>query len=814
MNRPPLRSPESWRGAIPLALALLPFLIFWREALGREVFYLHDVQYYFYPYHRLVVDTLRAGHLPLWNPYAFSGIPLLGDGQTAMFYPPNWIFFALAPIHALAVVTLAQFSIAGVGMWGYARSLRLSHAAALLAAVAYMFSGFLAARVVHLSILAGAALIPLVFWSVERLLQRPSTGSFALVAAAVALQALAGHPQVPIYTAVGAGIYAAAIVARRALRSRRARESLALVSLAGAWAAGYGLAAIQLVPWIELASFSPRAAGASFELVAGQSLARWDWLLWLFPYGYGGPRESLLQSLPAWNLPVYLWERMAYVGLLPLALALVGIAELARRPATHAQADGDPRERRDRLWALLAVLIVTGLIAAGDSTPVGRLVYALPAIGKLRAYARAISVASFALVVFAAFGLDRLRRSRESSDPAAIVAALALVVVTGGTLLLTHSAAIGAIVDSQREPMHRVMLGDVLRWPNANAIVPVSLAILAAALLIAARRRLTPAIIAVMIALTLLDVGGFAATFNPTMPPDDFERVPPSVQLMRRDSQPYRTASFIRRDVLPPRVAQSQLAISWSLPYAIEAINGFNSLQPRRYTDVLFGPDVGDVSYGFLGDGRLLCDDHHLLSTLNVRYALIQPDARIVPGRDCDALGGDSAWRRIYSDAEVIVYRNTAPHPRAYSAERVAIERDSQAILAAMRDPGFDSQQLALVEGDQSADWAAALSGSGDAQVRLTPLGPNDLMVETTTDSARLIVLSEMWFPGWRAWVDGQHVPIHRVNYLFRGVEVPAGAHTITMSYRPLSAVIGAGLTGLTLLGLIGAAIMSRRRRT
>ena len=66
---------------------------------------------------------LADGHLPLWNPYVFSGIPLLGDGQTAMFYPPNWLFFLLPAETALNLVVLLQFSIAGVGMFAFARTL-------------------------------------------------------------------------------------------------------------------------------------------------------------------------------------------------------------------------------------------------------------------------------------------------------------------------------------------------------------------------------------------------------------------------------------------------------------------------------------------------------------------------------------------------------------------------------------------------------------------------------------------------------------------------------------------------------------------
>ena len=102
---------------IGLGLLLLPFGVFYAQALGQAVFYHHDLQYYFHAYHKAVVDLARQPGLPLWNPYAFSGIPLLGDGQTAMFYPPNWLFWVLPAAHALTLSILAHFSIAGLGMY-------------------------------------------------------------------------------------------------------------------------------------------------------------------------------------------------------------------------------------------------------------------------------------------------------------------------------------------------------------------------------------------------------------------------------------------------------------------------------------------------------------------------------------------------------------------------------------------------------------------------------------------------------------------------------------------------------------------------
>jgi hypothetical protein len=820
-----------YRSIVPvLTLLLLPFGLFWAETLGQRVFYHHDLQYYFFPYHKLVVDIVASGHLPLWNPYAFSGIPLLGDGQTAMFYPPNWIFWLLPPIQALTVVVLLHFSIAGVGMWLYVRRLQFGQVASFVSALAYMFNGFLVARVVHLSIMAGAALIPLVFWSVERLLQQRDRRSFVVAAAMVGIQALAGHPQIPIYTAVGLGIYVVVVMINQWRQARRWHVFQPLAYLAGIYVVGYALVAIQLVPWIEFAAFSPRAASASYAFVTFQSLISFDWLLFVFPYGYGGLRATWLQSTPGWALPVYLWERLAYVGLLPLALAGIGIVELkrVRHQARRADRHTFPTAhlRYDRLVALVAVLVVLLLIAAGSGTPFGQLVYLLPAIGRLRAYARAIAVVCFVLAVLAAYGVERLSADTSVAsrrvDRAPIIMGGLLILVVGGALIAANSIGAAGFASTSSNQMQQLMLDRFLQLDQANAYMPLFLALASAIVLCWLSRGLNRRSGAAMIGVIALDVLGFAATFNPTIAPDSFARVPKSVAFLRQDSELFRTASFIVDDRLHPEVAQDQLAISWAMPYGIEDINGFNSLQPRRYTDVLFGPEVEDVSYGFLNNSALLRADNHLLSMLNVKYALVQAQSPVLLNLRREALDTmpdptmETIWRKVFQDENVSIYQHPAPLDRAYFVGKVSVIPDARTILAAIKQPGFEPSRLALVEGGMTFAEAERLSDESPAQVQVERVSPNELLLHTHTTVDRFLVLSEMWFPGWHAEIDGRPVTIYRANYLFRGLAVPAGTHTIRMYYRPTSAIIGASITGLTLLGCtvaLGSGLWHNDRR-
>ncbi|MEO7909852.1 MAG: YfhO family protein [Roseiflexaceae bacterium] len=814
-SRSPLLAPTAytrtliWRLRATLvvaALLLLPLIVFLRLALLRDVFYFHDVQYYFYPYHALAATLVGNGELPLWNPYAFSGLPLIGDGQTAMFYPPNWLFFLLPGSAAMNYDVLLQFSIAGIGLFLFVRSVGLWRLPAFLGAVAYMFCGFLTARVVHLSILSGAALLPLLFLCVERALHTRTRRWFAAAAGAVALQALAGHPQVPVYSALAIAIYTLVCAGERWWSTHDRRWLYAMpLRLAGIYLLGYGLAAIQLAPWVELGSFSPRAAGASFDFVFGGSMAGSNWLLFLFPYLYGSIAPGIYGAQPLGiATAVKLWEHSAYVGILPLALAgyaLLGLGRLPGRTKDEGQRtkdDGQSSVVGDSspwfsLCAFALILVVGLVVAAGKYTPFANLIYLTPVIGKLRDVERALALVAFALAVLAAFGMQRLitlepRRDR-IARPSLLLLAIAIVLLPVCVLWLAQKQSFQHAMNLLPQEIANLHL----QQPNAG--VPLSLALLSAALLLWWSRRRAGAVSqALAVSLVLLDLGSYAVAFNPTTDPQLYRRQPDVLTAFSAETLPFRKATLLPSNDLDNRTAQETLAVSWSMVYGVEDINGFNSLQPRRYTDYLFGPQVGDVSYGLLNNQRLLRPQSPILNALNVKYVLVPSNV---------ALPFGSSFRQVYANAQVRVYENPQAYPRAYFADMLRGETDPQALLRTVTADGFDGRRLALVESDQPPALQPSGSAANTDKVTITQSSANQIVLATQVAQPRFLVLSEMYFPGWRATIDGAETPIYRTNYLFRGITVPAGQHTVMFVYRPVSALIGAAIS-LVALAMIG----------
>ncbi len=827
------RGTRWWRRAwiVPTFLALLPVPIFLRVALLRRVFYAWDVQDYFYPYHALPAAMLKRGELPLWNPYAFSGMPLFGDGQTALLYPPNWLFFVVPGGVALSYSILLQFSIAGVGMYLLSRRLGLWRLPALLGAVAYMFSGVVAARVVHLSILGGAALLPLVVLCVEsalrgwvRIASAPRAGHisrgtdahdtlisaapsgepsrqarwrwFVAAAAAIGAQVLTGHPQVPVYTALALALYGCiegvACWWRTGLWRSFYRPPLLVV---GMFTLGYGLAAVQLVPWMELSAASVRAAGASFDFVFSGSRTGGDWLLHLFPYLYGSPQAGLYATRPGLiSLAFGTWEQAAYIGTLPLGLAAFALFG-RRRPLL-----GRPSRLPAHTLVFFGLVLLGGLVlAAGSNTPLARALYPMPIIGKLRVAARALVLVDFAVAVLAAVGLQRLTEERTPNTGgrrwslvviAAIIVAIPCAAVLAPRAWLQHVLHLPHWAAGNLDP-HRL-----------NAAAPLVSAFASAALLTWwSRRRATRRTQALAVALVLLDVGGFAATFTPTASPQFFEKRPSSLAALSDESGPFRKATFVPGNDVVDYVSMEALAASWGMLYGVEDVNGFNSLQTRRYTDYLFGPDTADVSYGQLHDEGLFRPENPILNSLNVRYLF-------VPAGTNPKVG--AGFHQVYANAQVRIYKNSLAYPRAFFAESVRGVTDASEVRRAVTADGFDGRRLALVESEKAP--ALPVPAGGD-RVTVTARAANRISLASETATPRFLVLSEMYAPGWHAKVDGADTAIFRTNYLFRGVVVPAGRHTVIFVYRPLSILIGAGVSALALAAAALLLLAGRRRR-
>jgi hypothetical protein len=415
----------SWiRGHIGLVILLAaPVLVFGIPLLFGQTFLDGDNLIQNYPLRVLVGQDLIHGHLPLLNPYIYSGAPLLGGFNAGGAYPLTWLFAILPADLAWTLNLIAAYEVAVIGMYLFLRRETVSATAATFGAAAFAFGGFLAGQIVHIDLISGTAWLPWMLLAVHGLTESgtapPSTGHrrdapprwwwALLLAAATALTILAGAPESVLDAAVVVVIY----LIWRYWRYWRSgwwdasgrRSPLApLGYLAGSVGVGLATSAAQWLPGLVFTAQSQRAT-PTYQFFASGSLP-WRLTTLVFsPFVLGTNQHELSSYFGAYNFP----EVTSYVGI----LALIGaFALLTRRWRRRPEAS--------RWWIWYVVLVISLVAAWGGNTPFGHVLFLIPGIKSERLLNRSLLGVDFALAVLLAWWVHMVladrARARSTSE--------------------------------------------------------------------------------------------------------------------------------------------------------------------------------------------------------------------------------------------------------------------------------------------------------------------------------------------------------------------------------------------------------------
>lgn len=398
-----------------LVLVFYAPLAFTDRILGRG-----DTFAYFYPYWHARDAALTAGHLPLWTPLLFTGVPLLANSQLGTFYPPNWLTIGLPPPDAIRIAVLLHVLLAAVGAgWLAQIGLRLSRPACLLAAIAFAFGGYMGARAEQINQLQGLAWMPFAL-ALTILLVRSSRPALiaVLLACVVALQLLTGHTQTTFITGVGMIIAGCgAVLARPPGHRRPILRLIGGLAIAGLLAGV--LALPQLLPTASLNAISNRAGGLTPNQATAFSFSPFAVGRGLLP-GYDG----LLGAISN--------EYIAYPGVIALGLAVIGAVSLLAH-GRERRRDGQPSaaassampsadDARSVHPFTFSVLGGIGLFFAfGLYNPVYWALAGLPGFNLFRVPARWLALFALAAALLAGQGMDALRAARPGRWPVMLI---------------------------------------------------------------------------------------------------------------------------------------------------------------------------------------------------------------------------------------------------------------------------------------------------------------------------------------------------------------------------------------------------------
>jgi hypothetical protein len=719
-----------------------------------------------------VASLYDGGRGLLWNPFQSCGQPFFANPITGVLYPPYWLFAVLDPQRALQLVQSMHLVIAGLGMYWLARSLGIGRWAALAAALTFEMGNMMLSLSVWSPPHAGPyAWMPMALLGCECLLKRPTLGRGVVLGLVLAVAVLPGIPQ--------AVLFAYQVIVLRVLWEIALHRSLPrtlVVPLVVGLTLPFLLAAVQFFPALEMTR----------ESIRGRALTEAE----LYPFSG--------DELGALTIAVLMRSLSQPFMLIPCML--IG-------PALCARATRAPAAFYVTVGALYAIL------SLGPSSPLFDLYRVLPMGATFRDPSRLLWVTGLCLAMTTGLGCAALASGVQQARRGWAVA-LVLMAVPLVLLLLVARAALA--LPAWRKIVATLSGSDPsLAWFPPGSPSPwewgaVVIVVLAAAL--ARSRPRSAAVVggALVAALLVPFVRGpqFSNKYQyRTLPP--FLAMEPVFRTLQSSLTAQDRVYLVHEPTTKGDF--SSIAKTASL-FRVPSVLDYGALINQRY---------GDFSVR-LRTGRrvrklqdvLLCGPElqggyrrPLLDLSAVRYL-------VVPSAQASAIATLRPPLTLrHQDDRWSVYENPQRLPRAFYVSRIEVMPEAAALLDRLADGVVDPRQLALVEETPPSGFLGGPLDQGEATVAFVRNDAEHLVLQLQAPARGFLVLSDQYYPGWVATVQGQSVPVMRANYVFRLVEVPAGESVVEFRYRPRSLWLGGAISAATLAGLLVVLLAASRSR-
>jgi hypothetical protein len=743
---------EAWLtpGRFALLLGLFIAAAFPGVLFGGTTFIIRDYGMFSYPVAYFQRQCFWRAELPLWNPFNNCGLPFLAQWNTLTLYPLSLIYLLLPLTWALSFFCLAHLFWGGLGMYFLAQRWTNHRLAAGLAGVIFSFNGLSLNFLMWPSHIATFSWLPWVLWLGQRAWRQ---GGKALLwgTAAGAMQMLAGGPETILVTWLILVVLACGDwVREEGLRRKLVWRFLAMGILVAL------ICAVQLLPFLELLAHSQRDKDYSAS-THDWSMPFWGWANFLVPLFRTSPTAQgvFLQN-------GQYWTSSYYAGIGTVLLAAVAVW----------------RVRDWRVRALAALALLGLVLALGDCTLLYRGLRAcFPGIGFLRYPVKFVILVLAVAPLLVAYGVAALSARGRKAGRFELIGTLLMLLLVGAIVAVDWKSSLPE--DAWRAT-----------WQSglSRAAFLVLILMVAAVLLgSAGRRRVLFGCL--LLVLFWLDLMTHAPTQNPSVNYSAYEPgwartqlklnpeprlgearvmlLPAALEYLR-----YNPMAGLEETYLRNRLA---IRVNCNLLDEVPQIDGFFSLTPREVSRVTRLPyDQPDQGFP------------RLLDFLGVSQTT-------VAGKMCE-------W---------------APRPSAMPLVTVGqrpVFADDRTAFDALSQTNIDLRQVVFMP--LAARGSISVTQQPAARVLDARFANQWISIQTEAPTASLVVISQTYFPAWRAYVDGQATKIWRANYAFQALQVPAGLHQVSLVYEDRMFYFGA-LVSLAATGIwVGLWLRGRKQLT
>lgn len=719
----------------------------------------------FFPLLDFTFDSFRSGVIPLWNPYNFSGYSHIGNWASAVFYPIHLSMFILSKTWVLILLKLSVIVLSGSFAYLYLRIIKLSTMSSYFGALAFALSATMQIWNAEIWQSAHAFLwLPLLLFSIEKIIRERKIQFTMLLGFSIAMSIMAGYIQPTIYLLIVSFMY---FLFRVSIEKKKEFQTIIRIILG--FMLGFGISAIQLVPAMEAYLLSPRSQVSLHDLNVSFLLPMGNIVTLFIPDFFG---NIVTQN---WFItrPGQYYESMIYLGIIPLVLGSLSVWI---------------KKYRSYVFFFAGASLIS--LSLTFDLPTSRLIYdlSIPFLSSAIPI-RVIFVASFAISVLSAIGLEWWLTEKDKRKTILGVLSSFLILIGIGAFIY-YSIANNLKFNSFPDNWYFISARNFV-IPAAFAIGSI-LVLLLGQYFIKAKKFLGVILITALFSSSFL----FAHKYIAFSDKKFFYPSHPLINFIKENQGLYRYWGY----------GSANLPNNFATVYKIYSPEGYDPVNIGYYNELLSSSRNGQYEGAFSRSDALLyavtefplkdINDtrYRIMDILGVKYIGFEKgELSKIEQKRLDPSRYVKAWEKD----NFMVFENKKVFPRAYLTDRFVLRTNKQSYLQEIYDKNIDFRKTVIV-----SENLPIVENNSLGNVKISSYSQNKVVIETESESSKVLVLSDAYYPGWMAKINGEDAKIYRVNYAFRGVVVPSGKNRVVFYYFPLPFYVG-------ILVTIGASLIA-----
>src|SRR5258706_6002862 len=703
------------------------------------------------PLNRYISKSVKNGDFPLWNPYAgLAGSPLFADGHTGSLEPVQFLFFFIPDWYwpyAVDTQLLLRFLLAGFFCYLFARRLKIDFLGGVSAGILFMLSSYFVTYGNHPQIKT-EALLPLVLYGYDRLVDFEDKQAFWFCALFIGWAIIAAMPEATFFILFLGALwyfYKSIIQVKETENRFTAAKNTFLRDL-GSTILGFLISSVYLLPFFEFVSFAKSIHSA----------------------GTGGV------SFPLWKLPNLIFQipgsfylQLGFFAIFCLFFSLLHLKEWALKYGQSPIFFG--------LYSIIFIFMIYDF-------PPTNWIRTLPVLNQLTLTKYPIPSIVFCLAILAGMLIDGIIYTQLLYRKVFLPLLIIFILFIGLPALGYPSKSLDAYFASDNSIRFVLMLiiSVLARW----TLILVEL------IFVYKSQKISGRVLQVGLLLLIVAELFFGGGRITRLDRIDPFHPPPFVDYLQGDNELFRI--FGLDGILYPNI---------STAYRLADIRWLYALIPKRTYDFsahfIESKEVNTIRL----TGTVLPISAEMFDLLNVKYILKQSshDSQQTIKETMNL----RRYSLVYQDQDVEIYRNDNVFPRAFMAYNIVNTPTFDKALNLLSNRDLNLRQTAVVErlpteltDSINENDHQMQSEAGSAKL----INSSELEVKVNTKAPGLLIVTDQYYPGWRAYVNGKLTPIYVVDGIFRGVFLNKGDHIIEFKYQPSSFMLGALLSAISLL--------------